>query len=159
MLNEIIKIIITTFIPFLELRAAMPYGLYLLGRERWILVFITAVTANIILGIAVFYFIELIVFVLTKNRHIKRLYDFYLLRTQKKIKKLVEKYGEYAVAIFIAVPLPGSGVYSGALAAYVIGLDMKKFIVANIIGVFIAGLIVLTASYFGLGYFVKPVIA
>jgi len=67
-------------------------------------------------------------------------------RTQKNIQKYVDKYGELGVALFIGVPLPGSGVYSGALGAYVIGLKLKKFIIADIIGVLIAGTIVTIIS-------------
>ena len=68
------------------------------------------------------------------------------MRTQKNIQKSVDKYGELGVALFIGVPLPGSGVYSGALGAYVIGLNFKKFIIADIIGVLIAGTIVTIIS-------------
>jgi len=75
-------------------------------------------------------------------KFIDKIYQKYVERTQKKIHKYVKKYGEAAVAIFIGIPLPGSGSYSGALAAYLIGLGYKKFIIANIIGVLIAGVIV-----------------
>jgi len=72
---------------------------------------------------------------------------------QKKINKHVDKYGELAVAIFIGIPLPGSGVYSGAIAAYLLGLKYRKFIIANIIGVLIAGIIVTIISLTGAGIF------
>ena len=42
------------------------------------------------------------------------------------------------VAVFIGIPLPGSGVYTGAFGAYLLGLDRRKFAVANVIGVLIA---------------------
>ena len=48
--------------------------------------------------------------------------------------------------IFIAIPLPGSGSYSGALAAHLIGLSFRKFVVANTLGVIIAGIIVTLLS-------------
>lgn len=54
----------------------------------------------------------------------------------------VEKYGELGVAVFIGIPLPGSGVYTGAFGAYLLGLDKRKFGVANVIGVLIAGVAV-----------------
>jgi len=77
----------------------------------------------------------------------------YVEKTQKKIHKLVEKYGELSVAVFVGIPLPGSGVYSGALAAYLIGLDFKKFTIANIIGVLIAGTLVTIISLTGMQAF------
>jgi uncharacterized membrane protein len=51
----------------------------------------------------------------------------------------VDKYGELGVAVFIGVPLPGTGVYSGALGSYLLGLNRRKFMIANIRGVVIAG--------------------
>jgi len=44
--------------------------------------------------------------------------------------------------LFIGIPLPGSGVYTGALGAYVLGFGYKRFIIASTIGVLIAGIIV-----------------
>ena len=76
------------------------------------------------------------------------------------LKKSVEKYGEWAVALFIAIPLPGSGSYSGAIAAYVIGLSHKKFAIANLIGVIIAGILVTAIVLFGteaFSFFVKVI--
>ena len=70
------------------------------------------------------------------------MYNKIIEKNQKKIKKYVDRYGEIGVAIFIAVPLPGTGSYSAALGSYLIGLSYKKFIIANFIGVLIAGVIV-----------------
>ena len=55
--------------------------------------------------------------------------------------------------MFIGIPLPGSGVYSGALGSYLIGLKYKKFIIANIVGVVIAGIIVTLVVLSGNGIF------
>jgi uncharacterized membrane protein len=63
-------------------------------------------------------------------------------RTQHKIKPFVDKYGEFGVALFIGVPLPGSGVYTGAFGSYLIGLNKRKFAIANVIGVIIAAIAV-----------------
>ena len=139
--NNILLIIAITFLPFLELRASIPYGILIL-KMHWFPVFIIAVITNIILGPIVYFFIDKIMFIFLKIDFINTLYQKCVEKTQKKIHKYVEKYGEAAVAIFIGIPLPGSGSYSGALAAYLIGLGYKRFIIANIIGVLIAGVIV-----------------
>jgi uncharacterized membrane protein len=141
LINSTLLIIVITLIPFLELRASIPYGIWYL-EMHWIPVFIIAVITNIILGPIVYFFLDKIMFIFLKIKFIDKIYQKYVERTQKKITKYVQKYGEVAVAIFIGIPLPGSGSYSGALAAYLIGLGYKKFIIANIIGVLIAGIIV-----------------
>jgi uncharacterized membrane protein len=57
------------------------------------------------------------------------------------------------VAIFIGIPLPGTGVYAAALGSNLIGLSYKKFIIADIIGVLIAGIIVTIITLSGRGLF------
>ncbi|MCK9484715.1 MAG: small multi-drug export protein [Candidatus Marinimicrobia bacterium] len=150
MINDIIKMIAITFIPTLELRASIPFGIFATDLS-WQIVFGVCIIANIIIGIIIYFLMELIIKVLTMIPIISRLWDNYVEKTQHKIQKGVDKYGEWAVAIFIGIPLPGSGVYTGALASYLIGLKFKKFIVANIIGVLIAGIIVTAICLTGVG--------
>lgn len=151
-MNPILELIIVTLLPFLELRASIPYGILGLGMN-WTTVFIVCVITNIILGIVVYFFIDYIVLLAKKIKFIGRMYDRYVEKTQKKIDKYVEKYGEWSVAVFIGIPLPGSGVYSGALAAHLIGLKKRKFLIANIVGVLIAGVIVTIISVSGSSVF------
>jgi uncharacterized membrane protein len=159
MLNNILTLIFLTLLPFLELRASIPYGILVL-KINWFLVFFICIIFNIILGPVLYLFLNKIVHIFLRVNFIKRIYDSYVLRTQKSIHKYIEKYGELGVAIFIGIPLPGSGVYSGALAAYLLGLSYKKFIIATIIGVLIAGIIVTIVTLTGsslLNIFVKKI--
>jgi len=137
MVLDLLKIVSLTLVPTLELRASIPFGIFSTNFS-WESVYIIAVITNIILGIILYFIMELIVKLMTKVRFIDSLWNRYVERTRDKIHSGVEKYGEWAVAVFIGIPFPGSGVYTGALAAYIIGLDRKKFIIANIIGVLIA---------------------
>ncbi|HOU17487.1 MAG TPA: small multi-drug export protein [Candidatus Marinimicrobia bacterium] len=141
MINEIIKMIAITFVPTLELRASIPYGIFA-AKISWLIVFAVCVVANIIVGILIYLLMDLIIKIITKIPVITKVWDNYVAKTQQKIQKGVDKYGKWALAIFIGIPLPGSGVYTGALAAYLIGLRFKKFMVANVIGVIIAGIAV-----------------
>jgi len=140
-IDPILVLIILTLVPALELRASIPYGI-LATNLSWPLVFLICVATNIILGPILYFFLEKIILLFTKISFIKRCYDTYVIKTQYKIKPIVEKYGWLGVALFIGVPLPGSGVYSGALAAYLLGLKKRKFFLATVLGVLIAGVIV-----------------
>jgi uncharacterized membrane protein len=156
-LSEVLQIIILTFFPFLELRASIPYGI-LATDIHWLLVFIIAVIANIALGIILYLIIDKIIFVVRKIPFINRLYEYVIIRAQKRIRKYVDRYGDIGVAIFIGIPLPGSGVYTGALGSYLIGLSYKKFFIANIIGVLIAGILVTIITLTGsevFSFFIK----
>ena len=156
-MNEILNLIWITFLPFLELRASIPYGIFKTNLH-WSIVFLICVITNIILGAIIYPLLNKIIQIATKIKVIDRIWQKYIEKMQKKINKYVDKYGELAVAIFIGIPLPGSGVYSGAIAAYLIGLKYKKFMIANIIGVLIAGIIVTIISLTGasvLSFFLK----
>ena len=57
---------------------------------------------------------------------------------RRELLREVGDVGELGVAVFIGIPLPGSGVYTGAFGSYLIGLSKRKFAIANVIGVVIA---------------------
>ncbi|MFQ5474898.1 MAG: COG2426 family protein [Candidatus Nanoarchaeia archaeon] len=158
-MNSVIQLIFITLLPFLELRASIPFGILKLGMP-WYTVFIVCVITNMILGIIIFFLLDKFVHLVIKIKPIGKLYHKIVERTQKRIHKSVERWGELGVAIFIGIPLPGSGVYSGALGSYLLGLSYWKFIIANVIGVLIAGTAVTLISLFGGGawtFFLKLV--
>ncbi len=156
MLNDLIVMAVFTLLPFLELRVSIPYGI-LLGYSWWV-VFVVCVIFNIILAPIVYLFWNKIIHLLRWIKPIDKIYHKTIERVQKKSRKYVEKYGELGLAIFIGIPLPGSGVWSGALAANIFGLKFRKYIIASIIGVLIAGIIVTLIMISGaelFGLFVK----
>ena len=159
MLEEMIILILMTFIPFLELRASIPYGILVL-HMNWFFVFVVCVIANIVLGPVLYLFLDKFIHLFLKINAVGKCYNFYIKRTQKKIKKYVDKYGLLGVSIFIGIPLPGSGVYSAALGSYLLGLEFRKFIMATILGVLIAGILVAAIVLSGsaaFGFFIKVI--
>ena len=151
-MNEILNLVWITLLPFLELRASIPYGVF--KTELSLLtIFLVCIVTNIILAPLVYFFYDNIVFLFLKIKFIDQIYQKLVGRTQKRVHKYVEKYGVLGLALFIGVPLPGSGVYSGALAAYLLGFRKRDFLLAAIIGVLIAGTIVLLVSTAGNGVF------
>jgi len=149
-ITQIIIIALVTLIPTLELRASIPYGIFNTDLH-WTVVFLTAVSVNILLGSALYIIIDKTLHFFIRFKVVKTPYDWYHKKVHKKIHNNVEKYGELGLALFIGVPLPGSGSYSGALAAHLLGMDFKKFFLSNLIGVLIAGVAVLLISFFGSG--------
>jgi len=157
--NPILSLVILTFLPFLELRASIPYGILVL-QESWILVFIVCVIANIVLVPFIYLFVNHVMQIFLKIKFIDRTYQKVVGRTQKKVQPYVEKWGNLGLALFISIPLPGSGVYSGGIGAYLLGFKFKDYLIASIIGVLIAGTVVTVISIFGneaLGFFIKVV--
>jgi len=158
-MSEILTLIGLTLLPFLELRASIPYGVF--GTDLSLLtIFLVCVITNIILAPLLYLFLHNLVHIFLKVKVIDRCYQKTVIKTQRKVHKYVEKYGILGLAIFIGIPLPGSGVYSGALGAYLLGFRFRDFLKAAIIGVLIAGVVVLLVSTAGNGawnLFIKQV--
>ncbi len=154
-----VLIILLTFAPALELRASIPYGI-LVAKLPWEVVVPLAVAANILLGPIFFFLLDTFMHLLLRIRVVNRFWDRMILKTQKKIHPLVEKYGVLGLSIFIGVPLPGSGVYSGAIGGYLLGFTKREFYLATVLGVLIAATAVSAVVLTGTGawgLFVKPV--
>ncbi len=156
MIRQIIWIVLLTFIPGLELRWSIPIAILglkftipiinytiQLQPTNFIIVFFTAVISNIILGIIIYEFLyKIIDYTTKKNVFIRRIYENYIIRIQKRVEEKIKKYEWIGLALFIAIPLPGSGVYSGAIVSQIIGVERKDYYKATILGVTIAGIIV-----------------
>ena len=97
-----------------------------------------AVVINIILGPIIYWILENLLHLILKIRLVEKLWDRIIVRTQKKVHPLVEKYGTWGLSVFIGIPLPGSGVYSGAFGGYLLGFTKKEFYIATVLGVLIA---------------------
>jgi len=137
----VLTLVFITFVPAFELRASIPYGFYDTQLSPlWTVV--VCVLANIALAPVVWVFLDKGIHIFLRVGWIKRVYDDVVTRTQQKVHPMVERYGTLGLALFIGVPLPGSGVYSGGLGAYLLGFRFHQFLIASVIGVGIAGAIV-----------------
>ncbi len=83
---------------------------------------------------------------------IKRLYVKYILRVKERAGRYVGRWGYIGLALFVGVPLPFTGAWTGSLAAYILNLEYRKAVIANVVGILIAASIVvaalLTGNYF-----------
>ncbi len=140
--NDIWQVVLMTMIPTLELRASLPFAILVLEMP-WYSAFFLVVIINIILGPIVYFSLRFFLNIVIKIPFFNKLYERSLHKVHTKIKPKVDKYGEWGLALFIGIPLPGSGVYTGALAAFVLDIKPKKFMIATVVGVLIAAIIVL----------------
>ena len=151
-MKAVLILMLITLIPTLELRASIPYGI-LRADMHWWSVFVVCVVTNIVLGPLVYLFLDRAMALVLKFEWLSRIYGRTVTRTQRRIQKSVDRYGKMGVALFIGIPLPGTGSYSGALGAYLLGLGYRRFIIANVIGVLMAGTIVTAVVLSGVGVF------
>jgi uncharacterized membrane protein len=144
MITELIYVALLTLIPTLELRAGIPYGFIALSSipYAWVYVFIVAVLTNILLGPIIYFILDKFVHLIRRIKFIDKIYIKKVSHIHEKIFPKTELYGDIALSLFIAIPLPGTGSYTGALAAYILGIKPKRFFWINLLGVVIAGIIV-----------------
>lgn len=143
-IDTYLAVVFLSMLPVLELRAGILFGLSQ-GLNPFN-VFMLAVATNAIVGVLVLWALNNILPFIMKIRALKDFYNFSILRTRKHYKPYIDKYGATGLALFIAVPLPGTGSWTGALAAFLIGMEYKRFAIVNIVGVTIAGIIVTLAG-------------
>jgi len=148
----VLTLVFITFVPAFELRASIPYGFYdtQLGPVWTVVV---CLLANIALAPVVWIFLDKGIHVFLRVGWIERLYSRIVVRTREKVHPMVERYGTLGLALFIGVPLPGSGVYSGGLGAYLLGFTFHQFMLASVVGVLIAGGIVTAVMISGASAF------
>jgi uncharacterized membrane protein len=138
--NPFLYLVAITLIPWIELRGAIPLGIAM-GIDPF-QVFLVCTLVNIAIIPPAFLFLDIFFPFFENIPLIKPL----LMKTRKKSSKYVEKYGGYGLAIFVAIPLPGSGAYSGALAAKIFCVDRKIALCSITAGVVAAGLLVTLLS-------------
>lgn len=148
---KIIYALVLTVLPISELRLGLPVALsYAVDESIPVaLVFSLVILLNVLLVFFVFYFLDNIHNFLMKIKTYRKLFDFYLRRLQKRVDKFEVRYstqGFLALALFVAVPLPGTGAWSGCLVAWLLGLERKKSILAISIGVVAAGILILIGT-------------
>jgi len=140
--------IILTLMPITELRAGLPLALiYAIDNNIPIfLIFLLIVLINILLIFFIFFFLDYLHSALMNIKIYKETYNKFLKRFQKKVDKLEKRHnvlGFLALTLFVAIPLPGTGAWTGTLAAWILGLNRKKSILAISLGVLIAGILIL----------------
>jgi uncharacterized membrane protein len=147
-----------TLTPIFELRGAIPYALAF--DVPILLAFILCVVLNALIGPLLFLFLNTAHKLLFHLAWYQKLFDRLVDRARRKVADKVDKYGYLGLALFVAIPLPITGAYTGTLGAWVLGMDPKKTFLAVALGALIAGIIVTGVVILGIeafSFFVKEV--
>lgn len=158
MTKTILITALLSVLPISELRGAIPYA-YFNGINIWES-FALGVFFNALVAPLGFIFFTTVNKVLCKIKPYRILFEKTVERARKKVGKNVEKYGLIGLLVFVAIPLPVTGAWTGTIGAWILGLDRKKSIAYIFLGVVIAGIIVTSIIYAGVGInsiFVKQV--
>lgn len=143
-LKNYLWVFFLSMVPVLELRAAIPVGATL-GLE-WVANYLICVIGNMIPVPIILLFVRHVLEWMKKVPHLDKIAVWVENKAQKNTPK-VQKYASLGLLIFVALPLPGTGAWTGALVAAMLDMRMKYAIPSILCGVLIAGLIMSLASY------------
>jgi len=132
-------------LPVSELRGGIPVALA--SGYNPLIVFIAMVFFNCLVIFFVFWFLDNLHKVFIKNKLYSRLFNNYIYKKRKKLEKHIgTKWQFFSLFLFVAVPLPYTGAYTGTILAWFFNLERKKSYLAISLGVAVAGIIVSLVS-------------
>jgi len=137
-------VITAASLPYLELRGAIPLA-WRLGLSPWE-AYILSVFGNMVPVVPIMLLIDPLSRWLPRFRIFDRFFEGLFIRCRRHQEE-IKKYGYWGLAVFVAIPLPMTGAWSGAVIAFLMGLRKRHALIAIFAGVLVAGLIVLTATY------------
>ena len=145
-----------SLVPISELRGGIPYavasGMPLVFSALW------CIAWNALAGPIAYVFLQTVHKLLYRWKAYASFFDRFVERAREKVKPSVDKYGYWGLAIFVGIPLPLTGAWTGALGAWILGMDKKKSMLAVAAGVLIAGIVVSLVVGLGIGalsFFIK----
>ena len=153
MLQHYIAIFFIYMIPLIELRGAL---IYAAGFQiPMYYAFPICVVGNMLPVPVIFFFARKVLEWGADKPVIGRFFSWCLKKGHKGGEKLKAKAGKnglfIALLLFVGIPLPGTGAWTGTLAASILDMDFKTSVLAVMLGVILAGVIIGTLSYLGFG--------
>ena len=147
MIKEFIIAFFISMVPLIELRAAVPYAIAM-GLPV-VPAYIVCILGNMVPVPIIFLFARKVLEWGKDKKFIGKFFTFCLEKGHKGGEKLQEKAGKglfWALLIFVGIPLPGTGAWTGTLAASILDMDFKTSVLAVLLGVVLAGIIMGLAS-------------
>ena len=151
-MHHYLIVFLISMVPLIELRGAIPYavGANSMGADlNMVVVYIVAIIGNMLPVPLIYLFARKILEWGKDKKFIGKFFTFCLEKGEKGGKKLQAKAGKglfVALMLFVGMPLPGTGAWTGTLAASILDMGFKKSVIAVMLGVIIAGVIMGLAS-------------
>lgn len=140
-------IFVISMVPLIELRGAIPYAMLFIERGANLsipLCYVIAVVGNMLPVPIIFFFARKVLEWGANKPVIGKFFTFCLEKGHKggeKLKKTAGKGLFVALLLFVGIPLPGTGAWTGTLAASILDMDFKESVAAVMLGVILAGII------------------
>lgn len=154
MLKKYLTVFFVSMIPLIELRGAIPYGV-IFGLPLWS-TYIIAIIGNMIPVPFIFLFARKILEWGADKPVIGKFFTFCLEKGHKGGQKLKATAGRglfIALLLFVGIPLPGTGAWTGSLVAAFLNMRLKQALPAVVLGVMTAGCIMTALTHVGINLF------
>ena len=154
MLTKYLWVFFVSMVPLVELRGSIiiSQGLQLPVLSSYIV----AIIGNMLPVPVIYLFARKVLVWGADKPVIGKFFSWCLEKGEKGGKKLQEKAGRgLFIALLVGIPLPGTGAWTGTLAASILDMDFKSTIIAVMLGVLLAGIIMMVLSVAGFGMFLK----
>ena len=142
MFKKYLIVFLVSMVPIVELRGAIPIAASM--NVPMLQAYIIAVIGNMLPVPIIYFFARKVLLWGKDKKYIGKFFTFCLEKGEKGGKKLMAKAGRgtfLALLIFVGIPLPGTGAWTGTLAASILNMDFKKSVIAVMLGVLLAGVI------------------
>lgn len=150
--NRYLATFLIAMLPIAELRGAIPFAWS--QDIPWWQAYIVSVVGNMIPVFFILWLLEPVSRWLMEHSNLmERFFNWLFDRTRRKLEKKYEIYAELALALFVAIPLPITGAWTGSVAAFVFDIPYRKALFWIFVGVLIAGVVVTAAMGTGVGIF------
>ena len=144
--GEKLCVLFCSMIPIIELRGAIPMGA--IFDMPWWQSYILSVIGNMLPVPIILLFVKAVINFMSKSKvkFFNKIADFLFRRVEKR-RGQIEKYSFWGVCLFVAVPLPVTGAWTGSLVAAMIDMKFWKALLSCLLGVMIAGVVMTLISY------------
>ena len=148
MLTHYLISFLISMVPLIELRVALPYALS--NGIPTLPAYLVCMVGNMLPVPVIFFFARKVLEWGADKKYIGRFFTFCLEKGHKAGEKLKEKAGKrglfIALLLFVGIPLPGTGAWTGTLAASILDMDFKSSVIAVLLGVLLAAVIMGVSS-------------
>ncbi|MFQ5600406.1 MAG: COG2426 family protein [Candidatus Krumholzibacteriia bacterium] len=139
---EVVTLVIS-MLPIVELRGAIPWAIMIEGLG-WPRAYVLSVLGNMIPVVPLLLFLGPVSDALRRFRFMDRFFDWLFARTRRR-SGAIERFGPIGLVLFVAIPLPVTGAWTGSAAAFVFGIPFRTAFPIVLMGVCIAGCVVTLA--------------
>lgn len=140
-----LAVLVCSMLPIVELRGGIPLGHYLLGSGRWLEVALYAILGNFLPVVPILLFLGPAERLFRRWKVFDRFLAWLFTRTERR-SGMIRRYGQLGLVLFVAIPAPMTGAWTGSVAAYLLRLPLYRALPCIILGILIASVIVTLAS-------------